>query len=160
MLMTKKISIHAPAKGATLSIFPFSISNNISIHAPAKGATSKHAPTNAYSKISIHAPPKGATEIPGRNRSRAKYFNPRTREGCDKSKAPRFMASSIFQSTHPRRVRLKVPGVADYDDLFQSTHPRRVRRSSAPPFSGFPLFQSTHPRRVRPNSSTRILYHL
>ena len=148
--MTKKFSIHAPAKGATLSIFPFSISNNISIHAPAKGATSKHAPTNAYSKISIHAPPKGATEIPGRNRSRAKYFNPRTREGCDisapsslvvkldfnprtregcdKSKAPRFMASSIFQSTHPRRVRLKVPGVADYDDLFQSTHPRRVRQ--------------------------------
>ena len=51
--------------------------------------------------ISIHAPVKGATrpfllhwDAPG-------YFNPRTREGCDKLKALSSFDFTLFQSTHP-----------------------------------------------------------
>ena len=33
----------------------------------------------------------------------------------------------MFQSTHPRRVRLILPGTDDDQPKFQSTHPRRVR---------------------------------
>ena len=77
-----------------------------------------------------------------------------------------------FQSTHPRRVRRRVAGVAVVYVEFQSTHPRRVRlyqemlcrgEDSFNPrthvgcdFSFLQRiwdkdkFQSTHPRRVRP----------
>ncbi len=81
-LQTGRISIHAPAKGATryagriLNCFRFQstlprrerheaegilIYDPISIHAPAKGATVGHARLAAEGGISIHAPAKGAT---------------------------------------------------------------------------------------------------
>ena len=79
----KKISIHAPAKGATSSLhetpfevqfqstlprrerrivaFPIDAPYTISIHAPAKGATVTRMELRPYQQISIHAPAKGAT---------------------------------------------------------------------------------------------------
>ena len=55
--------------------------------------------------ISIHAPAKGAT-VEDLNRVRlCKYFNPRTREGCDTDYMMVDMKAIKFQSTHPRRVR-------------------------------------------------------
>ena len=56
-----RISIHAPAKGAT--IFNLFLCQHIliSIHAPAKGATQKASIASFSSSISIHAPAKGAT---------------------------------------------------------------------------------------------------
>ena len=57
-----KISIHAPAKGATVSnCFITNIYFLISIHAPAKGATEFTQWQTGESVISIHAPAKGAT---------------------------------------------------------------------------------------------------
>ena len=56
-----RISIHAPAKGATLSLTEVICPLNISIHAPAKGATLSYAHDSIVSRISIHAPAKGAT---------------------------------------------------------------------------------------------------
>ena len=56
-----RISIHAPVKGATIPAFLRSMTGRISIHAPVKGATYRHR------------------RRPTTNR----YFNPRTREGCD-----------------------------------------------------------------------------
>ena len=56
----------------------------ISIHAPVKGATWQqvyNSTTKQY--ISIHAPVKGATRGISSQRTSAKNFNPRTREGCD-----------------------------------------------------------------------------
>ena len=102
------ISIHAPAKGATICILNarmwksyfnprsregsdiYHVKANswhdfISIHAPAKGATQ---PTNHISReprISIHAPAKGATSTPSKIRVPTYDFNPRSREGSDKS---------------------------------------------------------------------------
>jgi len=37
--ITDDVSIHAPAKGATLHIIPDTVTGHVSIHAPAKGAT-------------------------------------------------------------------------------------------------------------------------
>ena len=55
------ISIHAPAKGATLGILVQDIPILISIHAPAKGATFVIPSFHVELDISIHAPAKGAT---------------------------------------------------------------------------------------------------
>ena len=56
------ISIHAPAKGATVTRWTFGTNFQISIHAPAKGATILKVQSLTYKEISIHAPAKGATE--------------------------------------------------------------------------------------------------
>ena len=102
--------------------------------------------------ISIHAPARGATRSVPQTRHRENYFNPRTREGCDLSEAYGDTASrisihapargatlnsvggfaiSLFQSTHPRGVRLAKYGVCHKRYVFQSTHPRGVRRKGA-----------------------------
>ena len=101
-----RVSIHAPAKGATCRLDLMSQSDVVSIHAPAKGATkdvwqtpserlwfqSTHPrrvrPLHLMRKIgmdvvSIHAPAKGATDIIMIGRTARRRFNPRTREGCD-----------------------------------------------------------------------------
>ena len=57
-------------------------------------------------------------------------FNPRTREGCDPRAACSGSSQNLFQSTHPRRVRLDRARSTGGHRGFQSTHPRRVRRSS------------------------------
>ena len=44
--------------------------------------------------------------------------------------------------------------------MFQSTHPRRVRLSFAQIFSNGIMFQSTHPRRVRPHIQQMSEYHI
>ena len=58
----KPISIHAPAKGATILNLKNAIAEYISIHAPAKGATNIPYTTKMLADISIHAPAKGATK--------------------------------------------------------------------------------------------------
>ena len=98
------ISIHAPAKGATLTKFHISLfivfqstlprrerryygicyfcQLPISIHAPAKGATQKGHKSRRDLFISIHAPAKGATVF-----------------------ATSGQSQNLFQSTLPRRER-------------------------------------------------------
>ena len=77
-------------------------------------------------------------------------FNPRTREGCDFHDKPFLSASTIFQSTHPRGVRLFHVFPCRAAPIFQSTHPRGVRRVSGAVLLRRCGFQSTHPRGVRP----------
>ena len=57
----KKISIHAPTKGATSWMISYQQLLGISIHAPTKGATRRPGQTARINNISIHAPTKGAT---------------------------------------------------------------------------------------------------
>ena len=127
---------------------------SISIHAPAKGATDYFFIQLAQSKISIHAPAKGAT--PRRSaRSLPRNFNPRSREGSDHNAALCNGFGGLFQSTLPRRERLRklvrvflkrlisihapakgatVDGLKqERRKLFQSTLPRRERHP-APPY--------------------------
>ena len=105
-------------------------------------------------------------------RPREECFNPRSREGSDEEEgksdlkrdvsihAPAKGATGIFhavassrrmfQSTLPRRERLKMNVFHTIYRMFQSTLPRRERRNTCkavPPFD--PEFQSTLPRRER-----------
>ena len=63
-LIANTISIHAPAKGATLDLEDMEVKAAISIHAPAKGATYPMELNKSQCSISIHAPAKGATTTP------------------------------------------------------------------------------------------------
>ena len=58
----RRISIHAPTRGATKRVERYQIHDNISIHAPTRGATHR------YTSV----------------KEQAVYFNPRTHAGCDK----------------------------------------------------------------------------
>ena len=77
------ISIHAPAKGATLFAGQKPAAATISIHAPAKGATLYAGHAAWIQPISIHAPAKGATPYGQQPDTEHHYFNPRSREGSD-----------------------------------------------------------------------------
>ena len=59
------------------------------------------------------------------------------------------IVKKLFQSTHPRGVRLPCGKCVQCLQKFQSTHPRGVRRCINRNNLGFTSFQSTHPRGVR-----------
>ena len=107
---------------------PLPVQHGVSIHAPTQGATKSptcrprwrscfnprtHAGCDVHlvtklrqaSEVSIHAPTQGATPNRAAARGQIASFNPRTHAGC----APRLSSGvykRVFQSTHPRRVRL------------------------------------------------------
>ena len=62
-IVSDKISIHAPPRGATYQRRWNPAIRAISIHAPPRGATRKSGGYIAGQEISIHAPPRGATEL-------------------------------------------------------------------------------------------------
>ena len=76
-------------------------------------------------------------------------FNPRTHVGCDLIIFRKVDKNKQFQSTHPRRVRLRLGMIVMRLHVFQSTHPRRVRHITQTLATFSETFQSTHPRRVR-----------
>ena len=86
-----RISIHAPARGATSRSEFFPRNLCISIHAPARGATQYSAAIRGTQKISIHAPARGAT-------SSALYLR---RTDCISIHAPARGATSILSKIHP-----------------------------------------------------------
>ena len=63
MSWSMPVSIHAPARGATLSVgdAPARV-QWVSIHAPARGATSGYPGKQIRASVSIHAPARGATD--------------------------------------------------------------------------------------------------
>ena len=77
----------------------------ISIHAPAKGATMIGGESDSGTGISIHAPAKGATCGPRKWSAMRWYFNPRSREGSDTILKQAAVRPPRFQSTLPRRER-------------------------------------------------------
>ena len=166
------ISIHAPARGATLCLTIIIRDGSISIHAPARGATENCIREYDCDWISIHAPARGATNqaaILGRIRA---DFNPRTREGCDPNRFATMSPEAVFQSTHPRGVRRQRAWEAEKGNRISIHAPARgatLRSGSActrttyfnprtregcdKSLSGMSIsgmeFQSTHPRGVR-----------
>ena len=78
-----KISIHAPARGATAGRIWVFQSRTISIHAPARGATGLKKPAFTPLEISIHAPARGATRRQEVKVSASAYFNSRPCERGD-----------------------------------------------------------------------------
>ena len=58
-----RVSIHAPAWGATINSVVLKINSTVSIHAPAWGATSLSKTNIPLYPVSIHAPAWGATQL-------------------------------------------------------------------------------------------------
>ena len=55
------VSIHAPARGATIRRVELQLVDLVSIHAPARGATAPSILLSTTAGVSIHAPARGAT---------------------------------------------------------------------------------------------------
>ena len=151
------ISIHAPAKGATIAaISVWAVEHDFnprSREGSDQPQTPLHRPRRDFNprsregsdvfllllllvrRISIHAPAKGATSAMRQTVSGRKHFNPRSREGSDVFPDKAHGKIYTFQSTLPRRERqlkIKLPsGILK----FQSTLPRRERLWSCSHFS-------------------------
>ena len=100
----------------------------VSIHAPAWGATSWLGQLLGNAGlVSIHAPAWGATALPQPGQGEPICFNPRTRVGCDEMY--RGMTAIVWGFNPRTRVGCDhIQHVAKYiRTLFQSTHPRGVR---------------------------------
>ena len=146
----------------------------VSIHAPAWGATRRSRPRPTPSRLFQSTHPRGVrlgktahSIVPSRRFNprtrvgcdkrplpltvRQNSFNPRTRVGCDWNSQRKQNLYHLFQSTHPRGVRLPCVLTVIADFLrFQSTHPRGVRLTDGSTLTeNRCLFQSTHPRGVR-----------
>ena len=76
------------------------------------------------------------------------HFNQRTREECDFHISVLLTRISLFQSTHPWRVRRVYVQKKLWAEKFQSTHRWRVRLDTVGIESFLKLFQSTYPWRV------------
>ena len=147
------VSIHAPARGATVGRYHFNSFKKVSIHAPARGATEVKIIRWGQGEVSIHAPARGATVVNKEALARALEFqsthprgvrprkpckrswlswsfNPRTREGCDFTHICCWYKHTCFNP----RTREGCDKAAEVDfvnpKLFQSTHPRGVRRKN------------------------------
>ena len=62
LLRLTRVSIHAPARGATGVLCYEVAHHDVSIHAPARGATEWSSATSTDLWVSIHAPARGATK--------------------------------------------------------------------------------------------------
>ncbi len=79
----RRVSIHAPAWGATSGHGLLRHLQRVSIHAPAWGATSDRDKLAKVTGVSIHAPAWGATYETSIRLSVSSGFNPRARVGRD-----------------------------------------------------------------------------
>ena len=154
----QRVSIHAPAWGATMDQDDFHDDLHVSIHAPAWGATGSAVTTGSVglafqstrprgarlrriciiwscSHVSIHAPAWGATESYRNLTADEAGFNPRARVGRD--------------------VPLQGCTATIYR-VFQSTRPRGARPEFNAPLKTGGAFQSTRPRGARPGPSRRL----
>ena len=77
----------------------------VSIHAPARGATLFGASRRANISVSIHAPARGATVDGACADSLRSRFNPRARTGRDASPSAIREVEILFQSTRPHGAR-------------------------------------------------------
>ena len=132
-----KVSIHAPAWGATFSLGGFACGVGVSIHAPAWGATALTAKQQRFVEVSIHAPAWGATcPIDGE-----------------------FLTGKWFQSTLPHGERRQRLWTCPAWALFQSTLPHGERPVAFCKLTTFTVqFQSTLPHGERPFCALSPLY--
>ena len=96
-----------PHGGRRGSLYPVITFTTVSIHAPARGATVKVLTGRLKKQVSIHAPARGATQSDfGINRQTC--FNPRPRTGGDL--CPRFCSLQNSVSIHaPARGATQIP---------------------------------------------------
>ena len=98
----------------------------ISIHAPAKGATIERWICAAISSFQSTLP-RRERQKDRRQDKKGQNFNPRSREGSDVDCLQENVYLDGFQSTLPRRERQGDRGETGAAGAFQSTLPRRER---------------------------------
>ena len=100
------VSIHAPAKGATILLLTYQMYRlrfNPRSREGSDGAN--YVNTTLSYAVSIHAPAKGATVPTALTGNTELRFNPRSREGSDTLQHACRHHREVFQSTLPRRER-------------------------------------------------------
>ncbi len=123
-----RVSIHAPAWGATGDVHSIRRHVPVSIHAPAWGATMMESRKIRNHDVSIHAPAWGATCSICSSRMCYGSFNPRSRMGSDARGGAPVCCSALFQSTLPHGERHTPWRSASRLSMFQSTLPHGERR--------------------------------
>ena len=93
-----KISIHAPARGATMQLGSELQLDTISIHAPARGATGSRR-NRKGDNIFQSTLPRGERLAQLSHCITQFYFNPRSREGSDRRA---FYMSDLWKNFNPR----------------------------------------------------------
>ena len=110
--------------------------------------------------ISIHAPARGATRFNASKMGHKARFQSTHPRGVRRFYTVRRLTQRGFQSTHPRGVRLWTFLSMGGQKGFQSTHPRGVRHIGRRAVDCYLIFQSTHPRGVRPGYPSSHSGHL
>ena len=100
----RRISIHAPAWGATFELWYVRLGGRISIHAPAWGATACNIRHLCYGSFQSTRP-RGARRHKFLRCFVFMNFNPRARVGRDTACRRSCVQEAIFQSTRPRGAR-------------------------------------------------------
>ncbi len=103
----------------------------VSIHAPARGATLAQAHQQGQGLVSIHAPARGATWSARERPQQWTSFNPRARTGRDTAAGSASRRDEMFQSTRPHGARRIAERRLIYRLEFQSTRPHGARRRPA-----------------------------
>ena len=154
--LSGRVSIHAPAWGATHRHGNAAVDERVSIHAPAWGATGRHDP-GCYRIVQFQSTHPRGVRRPGHWRTSGSPtgFNPRTRVGCDPPAPATPSPTRWFQSTHPRGVRQPVL-VPLHGGHVVSIHAPAWGATLHRPcqYRDAGKFQSTHPRGVRPRIRT------
>ena len=151
------ISIHAPAKGATVGRLQPEDRRPISIHAPAKGATFLLSLLDGFAEHFNPRSREGSDSGGSRVLISCVNFNPRSREGSDDVKQILSHKHTIFQSTLPRRERPVDDAKKDLYIYWISIHAPAKGATILQASCNIPtIFQSTLPRRERQQKSPRL----
>ncbi|SDZ33316.1 hypothetical protein SAMN05421547_11866 [Delftia lacustris] len=143
------VSIHAPARGATVVGFLPPGVEVVSIHAPARGATRQFRIDNGLTLFQSTRP-HGARRSGGASPMHLRSFNPRARTGRDAVTCTCAWSVWMFQSTRPHGARRS--GGASPMHL-RSFNPRaRTGRDAVTCTCAWSvwMFQSTRPHGARP----------
>ncbi len=123
----ERVSIHAPAEGATA--IRFNLGEQVLFQSTRpRGATGVCRDKPPAVGVSIHTPSEMARPEPLRGS----------------------MKTTLFQSTRPRRARRVVMPWITLEEVFQSTRPQGARRGIRPRDASALRFQSTRPQGARP----------
>ena len=184
--LDRRVSIHAPVRGATgrrsgaspwlvfqstrpcgarryapTGLFPV---HQVSIHAPVRGATLVGRKDRNGGHVSIHAPVRGATWGLG-FKGELEGFNPRARAGRDALYSSKYGAGDSF-NPRARAGRDMLTGGAGWRQAaFQSTRPCGARPGISCTGTMAQAFQSTRPCGARPlpghyrNPKTAVSIH-
>ena len=142
------VSIHAPARGATLQRLQRLSLPEFQSTRPRGARPTRRADSPEVFGVSIHAPARGATLSSNPQNLCGVCFNPRAREGRDNHVCP--LLPVVTVSIHaPARGATDVGVFRAAIAVFQSTRPRGARPKSARVKLQSLPFQSTRPRGAR-----------